>query len=164
MGDHIVGENWRDWFKEWGSRFLLFSWEQAGSMADAEDILQQAMLAVWSKRDQFPEIRAGRIFTHIRRVAINRARTDSRRKSRKEIYATDQVPLFENSEEVAYPEVEEALRMLPLEQREVIVLKIWGEQTFESIGGSLDISPNTAASRYRYGLDRLRKSLEGELS
>ena len=50
---------------------------------------------------------------------------------------------------------------LPQEQREVIVLKIWHEHTFEEIGELLEISPNTAAGRYRYGLQKLRTCLKG---
>jgi hypothetical protein len=45
------------------------------------------------------------------------------------------------------------------EQREVIVLKIWHEHTFEEIGELLGLSPNTAAGRYRYGLQKLRACL-----
>ena len=55
--------------------------------------------------------------------------------------------------------VEAALRGLPPEQREVLVLKIWGELTFEQIAGQLAVSPNTAASRYRYALAALRRDL-----
>jgi RNA polymerase sigma-70 factor (ECF subfamily) len=61
------------------------------------------------------------------------------------------------------PQEEKALRCLvrlPAEQREVIVLKIWHAYTFEEIGELLKISPNTAAGRYRYGLDKLRLCLK----
>ena len=54
------------------------------------------------------------------------------------------------------------LAELPAEQREVIVLKFWQHHTFETIGQLLEISPNTAAGRYRYGLKRLRACLNGE--
>jgi RNA polymerase sigma-70 factor, ECF subfamily len=53
------------------------------------------------------------------------------------------------------------LAQLPREQREVIVLKIWQEHTFEEIGELLDLSPNTVAGRYRYGLQKLRAGLKG---
>jgi RNA polymerase sigma-70 factor (ECF subfamily) len=49
-----------------------------------------------------------------------------------------------------------ALGELPPEQRAVVQLKLWGELTFEQIASALDIPLNTAASRYRYGLDKLR--------
>lgn len=51
------------------------------------------------------------------------------------------------------------LQTLPPEQREVIVLKIWHGHTFEEIGELLDLSPHTAAGRYRYGMTKLRACL-----
>lgn len=54
------------------------------------------------------------------------------------------------------------LGQLPGAQREVIVLKLWHSLTFEEIGGILGVSPNTAAGRYRYGLQKLRALLQEE--
>ena len=51
---------------------------------------------------------------------------------------------------------------LPQEQREVVALKIDGGLTFAEIGEALSISANTAASRYRYALEKLRDSLGGK--
>jgi RNA polymerase sigma-70 factor (ECF subfamily) len=56
--------------------------------------------------------------------------------------------------------IQSALRDLPEEQREIIVLRVWGQMTFEEAALALDISPNTAASRYRYGLAKLKERLE----
>jgi RNA polymerase sigma-70 factor (ECF subfamily) len=55
--------------------------------------------------------------------------------------------------------LEKALRDLPGDQREVIALKIDGGLTFAEIAACLDVSPNTAASRYRYALEKLRAAL-----
>ncbi|HTL18027.1 MAG TPA: sigma factor-like helix-turn-helix DNA-binding protein, partial [Patescibacteria group bacterium] len=52
-----------------------------------------------------------------------------------------------------------ALAELPAEQRAVVHLKVWEGMTFETIAELLDIPLNTAASRYRYGLDKLRARL-----
>jgi len=52
-----------------------------------------------------------------------------------------------------------ALGELPPDQCAVVHLKLWEKLTFEQIAHLLDISPNTAASRYRYGLDKLRHRL-----
>jgi RNA polymerase sigma-70 factor, ECF subfamily len=57
--------------------------------------------------------------------------------------------------------LQSALRVLPEEQREVVVLRIWGQLTFDEIAGVVDISPNTAASRYRYGLMKLKEVWHG---
>jgi len=60
-----------------------------------------------------------------------------------------------------FGDLEMGLKELPQKFSEVIVMKIWGEQTFAEIGEALEISQNTAASRYRYGLEALRKELAG---
>ena len=52
-----------------------------------------------------------------------------------------------------------ALLDLPVEQRAVVTLKLWHGLTFQEISAALDISPHTAASRYRYALDKLRGRL-----
>ena len=48
---------------------------------------------------------------------------------------------------------------LPPGQRAVLHLKLWEDLTFDAIADALDLSPNTAASRYRYALDKLRARL-----
>jgi RNA polymerase sigma-70 factor (ECF subfamily) len=53
----------------------------------------------------------------------------------------------------------DAVELLPAEQREVLVMKIWNDLTFAEIGSALGISQNTAASRYRYALSALKKNL-----
>jgi RNA polymerase sigma-70 factor (ECF subfamily) len=52
---------------------------------------------------------------------------------------------------------------LPAEQRAVVHLKIWEGLTFREIGAALDIPTHTAASRYRYALDKLRGGLRPSL-
>ncbi|HEX4797600.1 MAG TPA: sigma-70 family RNA polymerase sigma factor [Humisphaera sp.] len=56
-------------------------------------------------------------------------------------------------------DLEIALRKLPADQREVIALKVDGELTFAQIAQVLGVSPNTAASRYRYALEKLRRMM-----
>jgi RNA polymerase sigma-70 factor, ECF subfamily len=65
----------------------------------------------------------------------------------------------ELEQEDSYRAVWSALRRLPLEQREVVVLKIWEEMTFAQISDVLGLSPATAASRYRYALQKLASHL-----
>ena len=54
-----------------------------------------------------------------------------------------------------------AVMGLPDDQREVVVLHIWGGLTFGEIGRTTGVSPSTATSRYRYGLEKLRGALGG---
>ncbi len=164
MGKQIEGDDWREWLAEWGNHFLLFSRQQANTKAEAEDILQEAIVHVWRKRHILPKIEPGLVFLHIKRIAIDRARKESRRQNREQVFAESEQPAFISPAQPGLAaDVQHALGKLPLEQREVIVLKVWAEQTFEAIARALEISPNTAASRYRYGLDRMRQLLRGEL-
>lgn len=163
MGQTSNHEDWEQFFEEWGDRFLLFARQQTQSRADAEDVLQEAMVLVWSRRDRFPRIEAGLLFSQIRRTAIDRARREQRRRKREARFAgPGEEPFFDKRKPGLGLDVEKCLRQLPPEQQEAVVLKIWGELTFEGIGKALDISPNTAASRYRYGLEQLRRELTVE--
>src|ERR1051325_9500967 len=55
--------------------------------------------------------------------------------------------------------LKQSLAALPEDQREVIVLHVWGELTFSQISELLGLSLNTAASRYRYALAKLKASM-----
>jgi RNA polymerase sigma-70 factor (ECF subfamily) len=55
--------------------------------------------------------------------------------------------------------VVEAQGELPVEQREVVAMKLWEGRTFAEIAEACGISPNTAASRYHYGIDKLQAPL-----
>ncbi len=57
--------------------------------------------------------------------------------------------------------LERSLERLPGEQREVVVMHVWGELTFKEIGEALEIPQRTAQSRYRYGVDALQAVMEG---
>jgi RNA polymerase sigma-70 factor, ECF subfamily len=56
--------------------------------------------------------------------------------------------------------VQQAVARLPAEQAEVVVLKIWEQFTFAEIAELIHESPNTAASRYRYALEKLSRHLQ----
>ena len=57
-------------------------------------------------------------------------------------------------------ELERALAILPVDQRTVVELKLWEDLKFHEIADTLELSPNTVASRYRYGIDKLRDLLQ----
>ena len=51
---------------------------------------------------------------------------------------------------------------LPAEQKEVVFLKVFDGMTFKEIGSVCGVSSNTAASRYRYGIEKLREAAGGK--
>ena len=54
----------------------------------------------------------------------------------------------------------QALEQLPFEQRQIIALRHYSRMRFGAIAQSLELSPNTVKSRYRYGMDKLRQLLK----
>ena len=112
------------------------------------------------------------IYTSIRRLAIDLARKSDRRALREEKSEADRLaqldgvsdPWFDttSSGDETRAELEGELKKLPEKFSEVIVMKIWGENTFAEISEILGESLNTVASRYRYGLERLKKGLDAK--
>jgi len=97
--------------------------------------------------------------TSIRRAALDLLRRTDRRAAREKVVGeeADTVAWFEPEADPRLASLADSLRLLPDEQREVVVLKVWGDLTFDEIGEQLSISPNTAASRWRYAMDSLRR-------
>jgi RNA polymerase sigma-70 factor (ECF subfamily) len=125
---------------------------------EAEDVLQETFAAL--ARMDFPPAKPEHYCVRsFRNRALNHRRTLWRRLARE----WESLRWFEKSadESPAERAAMICLAELPLEQREVIVLKIWHGCTFEEIGGLLEVSPNTAAGRYRYGLQKIKLKLEG---
>jgi RNA polymerase sigma-70 factor (ECF subfamily) len=165
---------WRAWLEEFGPRLLLFARQQTRSQEDAEDVFQDALVKLVDKLEA-GTFSGGReawmpyLYTAIRRLAIDLGRKDDRRKRRENLVGGDEElvgteaphPWFESesSDDETKELLKAGLKELPDKFAEVIVMKIWGEQTFAQIGEALEISQNTAASRYRYGLEALRKRL-----
>ena len=56
-----------------------------------------------------------------------------------------------------------AIAQIPYHQREVVILHVQGNMKFKAIAKSQNVSINTIQSRYRYGLDKLRSLLNGEV-
>jgi len=177
-GNHAMKEKtsrWREWLREHGPKLLLFARQQTRRQADAEDILQEALVKLARKVDEGSFV-GGQgawmpfLYTQVRREAIDLGRRNDRRKKREETVVEDEQRQSNGEdawfESAGYDEerrvlLEVALKELPGKFSEVILMKIWGGRTFAEIGEILEISMNTAASRYRYGIEALRKRLSG---
>ncbi len=140
------------------TELILYGRALGLSHSEAEDVVQETFLSLMRRSEEplQPEHYCVRSF---RNRALNYRRSLWRRLARE----WESQRWFESSP-AETPWEREAMRCLaalPREQREVVVLKIWHEYTFEEIGELLELSPNTAAGRYRYALQKLRQALKG---
>ena len=158
------GELWRDWLARHGPALVLFARQWLRSPDDAEDAVQEAFVRFW-KPHKRTRNSVAYLYACVRAAAIDLSRADVSRRRREESHqANSHLPAFDAEHDELAAAVEAALAQLPPEQREVVVMKIWGELTFAQIGEALGASINTAASRYRYALERLEAQLADEVA
>jgi RNA polymerase sigma-70 factor, ECF subfamily len=152
--------DWRRWLENHAPKFLLFARQQARSEADAQDLVQEAVVEASRRQNDGQPPPPALVFATIRRRAIDLARSENRRAGR-ELAAGGPLPVswFDTSVEDRELQqlIQDAMSRLPEMYRQVLTLKVWGGLTFAEIADTLGIPANTAASRYRYGLIELRK-------
>ena len=160
MENVATHEEWKVCFSELGPGLLLFARQWVQSAADAEDIVQEAFVRFWQRNHSIEK--RGLLYAMVRTIALDLIRRDSRRARREAVAVSESEQAIEPEFQIEGEDqraLAVALDGLPKDQREVLVMKIWNELTFAEIAEVLGISQNTAASRYRYGLATLRKTL-----
>ena len=156
---------WDQWIADHVPGLLLFARQQSRSEADAQDLVQEVLVECWERQGPGAPPPLPLVFATLRRRAADWGRRADRRAHR-EAAAHAESPACWFDTHVEDRErtlmIQEALRQLPDIYREVVTLKTWGGLTFAEIGEALAIPANTAASRYRYGLEGLRQRLDRE--
>lgn len=150
---------WERWLAEHTAGFLLFARQQTRCEADAQDLVQEAVVESWQRQAANDPPPLALVFATIRRRAVDLARSAERRANREAATFIEAAPCwFDSSAEERERNqlIQEAMQSLPEIYRVVITLKVWGGLSFPEIAVALEIPANTAASRYRYGLAELR--------
>jgi RNA polymerase sigma-70 factor (ECF subfamily) len=146
-------------YRQHGPALLLFAIAMTGEKSRAQDAVHQVFLKV-IESGMLTQVadRKAYLFTSVRNALLNEAKVRQR-----------SIPLSDDDEAVWFDppdrdyaaelSLRRALAALPEDQRAVTVLHIWAELTFAQIADVLEISANTAASRYRYALAKLRETM-----
>jgi RNA polymerase sigma factor (sigma-70 family) len=150
------------WFDAHAARLVLYA-RQWLDRAAAEDVVQEVFLRLVSKPSgDAPDNEKAWLFTAVRRAAIDEQRS-GRRRGRRERRAAESKPNWFDDhpgELIDAAAAQEALSALPPNQREVIVLRIWGKLTLAEISQVLGEPISTLFSRYKTGLGAIRYSME----
>lgn len=136
-----------------------------GSHHDAEEAMQEVFMRIARDKDRVAS--SGNMAGYIYMIARNEA-LSFRKKNRRVPVPVDPADFWlvpakaeENFSDEAV-QIADALGKLPEEQRTVIVMKVYRDMTFQEIAEALGLSLNTAASRYRYGVEKLKELLAGK--
>jgi RNA polymerase sigma-70 factor (ECF subfamily) len=139
-------------YDRYGRPLFRVAWTLLRSRQDAEDAVQDVFLGLFRSRAVL-----GRV-VNLRAYLFSALRRAAARLAARQVAAPPR-PLPDGPGAID-PDLsdwlERGLAALPREQREVLTLKIDGQLTFEEVGAVLGVSPSTAASRYRYALEKLR--------
>jgi RNA polymerase sigma-70 factor (ECF subfamily) len=152
--------DWEQWLAQHAPALLLFARQQTFCEADAQDLVQEAVVESWQRQRQGATPPLGWVYATIRHRAIDLARREDRRAQRETAAHLDSPPCWFDcgvDERERNLLLQKAMSLLPEIHRDVVTLKVWGGLTFREIAEALEIPANTAASRYRYGLMELRK-------
>jgi RNA polymerase sigma-70 factor (ECF subfamily) len=153
-------------YDRFGTRLYRAAMGMLGRREDAEDTVQEVFVAVLQAQPRLTgaEDLTAYLFTALRRAAARCAARRARRPALSETAVDEAAVPAGGGVGCSNPygeRLQRALLALPAEQREVVALKIDGELTLAQIAQVMGVSINTAASRYRYALEKLRASLRG---
>jgi RNA polymerase sigma-70 factor (ECF subfamily) len=150
------------WFDAHAAALVLFARQwTAGDRAAAEDVVQDAFVALLNQRRPPDNVRAW-LFATVRNSAIAGARGGARRARRERDVGAIRGEWFDARPDdlIDASAAAAALDALPPGQREVIVMRLWGQMTLAEIAQVTGDATSTLFSRYRAGLAGIRKQME----
>jgi len=156
-GGTLGHEQVRALYEVHGRVLLAYAVSLLRDRSASEDVLQQVFVALLRGRVAIDGPPLHYLYRAVRNTALNHRRDHAR-----------EVDLPSNGHWLESPPGKEAIGIalqsalaeLPEEQREIVVLRVWGQMTLEEAALAVDVSINTAASRYRYALAKLKARLQ----
>jgi len=144
-------------YRRHGPALVLFALAMTGERSRAQDAVHQVFLKLLERGSlaDAVDVRAY-LFPSVRNAILNDAKARERDVSLDSRSAWFDPPDRDYTAEL---NLRRAMASLSDDQRQVTILHIWGELTFSQIADMLGVSPNTAASRYRYALGKLRDAM-----
>lgn len=169
--------DWEDWLAVHGDRLLLYARQRTACEADAEDVLQSALLKLVHvvRSGEFrkgPEEWKAFVISCIRNAAIDLSRARDRRRNTAQAAAAEQERVYESAPWLSSRSdaehrrrcIERVLRRMRADYAEVVTLHVWQGLSFRAIGQITGENPATVATRYRAALRIFRQQLDEELN
>ncbi len=166
-----IPTDWSSWLDEYGPRLMLYARQQTRSMADAEDVMQDAVVQLVKvvESGRF-EGSASQYVPYVLSAIRHRAADVGRRHKARYKYeqmdvealaAGEENPWLhsEHDDDLYRRHVERILRRMPEEYVEILLLKMWENLTHHQIAAVTGEAVSTVYARYRRALARFREEL-----
>jgi RNA polymerase sigma-70 factor, ECF subfamily len=144
-------------YDQHGPALVLYARSFVADGGTAEDVVHGVFLKLLRGKQIVSDVPAAYLYRAVRNGALNvrRDRSHDAALPDRDIWFSHR----EHDREAAFA-LQQALQELPDDQREVVVMRIWSGMTLEEVADATNVPPNTAASRYRYALAKLREKLK----
>jgi len=161
-------------YEKYKADLLLLALGLLNDKTAAEDVVHDVFLSFVRHLDTFRL--TGSLKGYLLTCAANHARNWNKAERVRGAHRSPPVERLDGGHSPPYESAEgpleglvcnEQLELLSgalVEQREALLLHLHGQMTFQAIARARQISTNTAKSRYRYGIDKLRSILNGKVS
>ncbi|MHC4112003.1 MAG: RNA polymerase sigma factor [Planctomycetota bacterium] len=156
-------------YEKYLNSLLTLAMALLNDAGEAEDVVHDVFVS-FAKGAEYFKLR-GSLKSYLSTCVVNRVR-DRMRANRRQAVRLEKSDLIsteanEPEQSIIYSEesrrLKHAIAELPHEQREVVVLRVKGKMKFKEIARLQGVSVNTIQGRYRYGLNKLRSILNGEV-
>ena len=148
------------WFRAHAAALVLYA-RQWLSSGEAEDVVHDVFVRLIAL-ERAPDDPRAWLFRAVRNEAISKSRSFWRRKRRESSVSSERRDWFEHRVEdlIDANAAEAALAKLSTEHREVVVLRIWAELSFQEIADLTGISVSTVFERYKAALAQMKSQLQ----
>ena len=162
-------EVWEELYREHRQALFTLALSVTGRAEQAEDAIHDAFTRLFRHGDKPKGNPAAYMYMSVRNAAIDQIRRNVRDRGRRQsiFEQTDpnavghrQTPAHDALDTERQQAVRDAIDKLTDEQREVIVMKIYGGLTFDQIAKAVEAPLSTVTSRYRRGLEKMALGLE----
>jgi RNA polymerase sigma factor (sigma-70 family) len=152
----LTADEVRELYDRHGAVLLGYACSFVADAGIAEDVVHQVFVKLLQGKTSAPDAPLGYLYRAVRNAALN-VRRNGRREAPLDVENTWFA--HRGGDREAAIALQAALRELPEEQREVVMMRVWSGMTLEEIAMGSGVSLNTVASRYRYALRKLRERL-----
>ncbi len=164
------GDALRRIYEKYKNDLLRLATILLNDVSDAEDIVHDVFVS-FAQSAQTAKL-SGNLKSYLLTCVANRARNKNRANQHRKAVGLDEAePVVSDAKQpdqwlICSEELRQwsrTMSRLPYEQREVVILHLRAGMTLREIARLQNISVNTVKGRYRYGLNKLRSILNGEV-